>query len=277
MRTTLKRGVGRGAGLNGKNGHAVLPPTAVSSVVRYRGRRTPRTGLGSARPDPARRRCSRVVAVGLAVAGGAVLWFHESLSDVRAHSVDVKVAQKQLNVTLPGHAAIALVIGYDQRAGAEYSNISRSDTVMLVRADPATNTISLLSIPRDLGVPIYCPKWGGDQPRRRPGQPGVRGLRLSRDARHGQALHGPPDQLPRQGQLPRLQGARGQDRRDLARRRPSLLPRQQRHGRRELREHQPPAGLPAADGRSRRSTSSATATPTTTTTASRASSSSCGR
>ena len=60
----------------------------------------------------------------------------------------------------PGHAAIALVIGYDVRKGKEFSDVSRSDTVMLIRADPVTNTISLLSIPRDLGVPIYCPKNG---------------------------------------------------------------------------------------------------------------------
>jgi hypothetical protein len=32
MRTTLKRGVGRGAGLNG-NGHAVFPPGPVSPVA----------------------------------------------------------------------------------------------------------------------------------------------------------------------------------------------------------------------------------------------------
>src|SRR5215472_1189412 len=36
--------------------------------------------------------------------------------------------------------------------------IERSEIVLV--ADPATNTISLLSIPRDLGVPIYCPKNG---------------------------------------------------------------------------------------------------------------------
>ena len=29
---------------------------------------------------------------------------------------------------------------------------------MLVRADPSTKTISLLSFPRDLDVPIYCPR-----------------------------------------------------------------------------------------------------------------------
>src|SRR5947208_1137381 len=45
MRTTLKRGVGRGAELNG-NGHAVYPPAAVSAVARYEQPLRPgRTGL----------------------------------------------------------------------------------------------------------------------------------------------------------------------------------------------------------------------------------------
>ena len=99
MRTTLKRGVGRGAGLNGENGHAVLPPTAVSSVSRYRvPPEKPRTGLGLLGRILLVTLLT-VVGVGLAVAGGAVLWYHESLSDIRPHSVDVKVAQKELNVT----------------------------------------------------------------------------------------------------------------------------------------------------------------------------------
>ena len=34
MRTTLKKGIGRGAGANG-NGRAVLPPGALSPVIRY--------------------------------------------------------------------------------------------------------------------------------------------------------------------------------------------------------------------------------------------------
>ena len=160
MRTTLKRGVGRGAAPNGANGHATFPPSVVSSVVRYRQPPPPkRSGLGLV---------GRVmlgllltlIALGLAVAGGALLYVHETISDVRAHSVGVKIAQKELDVSRPGHAAIALVIGYDQRLGVDYSNVSRSDTVMLIRADPVTNTITLLSIPRDLGVPIYCPKNG---------------------------------------------------------------------------------------------------------------------
>ena len=180
MRTTLKRGVGRGADLNGQNGHAVFPPAAVSSVGRYRQPPTARAHAASA--------CSArillgvlllVLAIGLAAAGGALLWFHESISAVRAHSPDVKIAQKQLHVSLPGHAAIALVIGYDQRAGTDYSDVSRSDTVMLIRADPATNTISLLSIPRDLGVPIYCPKSGPTSLGVAEDQPGLRRLRGS--------------------------------------------------------------------------------------------------
>src|SRR5579871_4716444 len=143
MRTTLKRGVGRGAGLNGKNGHAVFPPSSVSTVVRYQQPPRRRTGFGL---------FSRIIAgtlltvVGLALAagGGAYLWYHHTVSSLKAHSTGVKIAQKELDVTLPGHAAIALVVGYDQRAGVAYSSVSRSDTVMLIRADPQTKTITLL-------------------------------------------------------------------------------------------------------------------------------------
>ncbi len=157
MRTTLKRGVGRGAGLNGKNGHAVFPPSAVSTVVRYRQPPRKRTGIGLFGRILLGTLLT-VVGLALAVGGGAYLWYHHTVSSLEAHSTGVKIAQKELDVTLPGHAAIALVVGYDQRAGAAYSTVSRSDTVMLVRADPQTKTITLLSVPRDLGVPIYCPK-----------------------------------------------------------------------------------------------------------------------
>src|SRR5579885_3067963 len=116
MRTTLKRGVGRGAELNG-NGHAVLPPATATAVTRYeQPPPPPRTGLRLVR------RILLVVllvalSLGLAAAGGLYLWFHQSVSAIRAHSTDVKRAQKQLDVTLPGHAAIALIVGYDFRVG----------------------------------------------------------------------------------------------------------------------------------------------------------------
>jgi LCP family protein required for cell wall assembly len=155
MRTTLKRGVGRGAGLNG-NGRVVLPPSALSTVTHYEQPPPPRrSGIGL---------IGRILlftllallAIGVGAAGGAYLYFHQSVATVRAHTPDVVRAEKSLDIPVAHHAAIALVIGYDHRAGTSSSDPSRSDTIMLIRADPVTKSISLLSFPRDLGVPIYC-------------------------------------------------------------------------------------------------------------------------
>ena len=46
------------------------------------------------------------------------------------------------------------MIGYDRRADEAKGTPSRSDTLMLVRADPDEKTISMLSFPRDLQVEI---------------------------------------------------------------------------------------------------------------------------
>jgi len=155
MRTTLKRGVGRGAGANG-NGNAVFPPGTVSAVTRYRQPPPPATtGFGIFK---------RILLVTLVVisalicgtAGGAYLYTHQVVVRLQAHTPAVRVAQKALAVPTADRAAIALVIGYDHRKGSESGNPSLSDTLMLIRADPQTNTISLLSFPRDLQVPIYC-------------------------------------------------------------------------------------------------------------------------
>lgn len=164
MRTTLKRGVGRGASHNG-NGKAVFPPGSPNpvTVTRYR------------QPEPAGSSAMglfwRILLVTLlaisslviAIAGGAYLYFHQSVASVRAHTASVVRASKTLDVPLPNHAAIALIIGYDHRAGIESNHPSLSDTLMLVRADPVTDTISLLSFPRDLEVPIYCPRSKNDE------------------------------------------------------------------------------------------------------------------
>ena len=154
MRTTLKRGVGRGA-RNG-NGKPVLPPGPLSPVSIYR-----------QPPPPARSRvrlAARIAGwLGLAslvfvvgAAGGAYLYVHESVAAVAAKTPEVKRAARQLDVPLPGQPAVALVIGYDHRPEDGDDAPSRSDTLMLVRADPATDSISLLSFPRDMSVPIHC-------------------------------------------------------------------------------------------------------------------------
>ncbi len=154
MRTTLKRGVGRGAGANG-NGRAVFPPGAISAVTRYRQPPPPRnTGLGLLRRILVATLLV-VTSLGLAVGGGSYLYFHQAVATVRAHTPEVVKASKSLDIPVAHSAAIALVIGYDHRKG-DGNSPSRSDTIMLVRADPQTKTISLLSFPRDLEVPIYC-------------------------------------------------------------------------------------------------------------------------
>jgi LCP family protein required for cell wall assembly len=160
MRTTLKRGIGRGAGVDG-NGRAVLPPATTTPMTLYRQpERRRRTGL---------QLLGRillwlliaVLVVAAGLLGGAYLYFHEQVKAVQAHTPDVIRAEKGLDVPQAGKPATALIIGYDHRAGPESSLPSRSDTIMLVRADPIDKTVSLMSLPRDLLVPIYC----------RPGQP----------------------------------------------------------------------------------------------------------
>jgi LCP family protein required for cell wall assembly len=159
MRTTLKRGVGRGAGANG-NGKAVFPPgptpATVREVTRYRQPPPPAaSGLGLFR------RILLITLLGvtsliLGAAGGGYLYTHQIVAGLRAHTPSVVKASKALDVPVANRAAIALVIGYDHRAGVESNRPSLSDTLMLIRADPLTKSISLLSFPRDLSVPIYC-------------------------------------------------------------------------------------------------------------------------
>jgi len=153
VRTTLKRGIGRTAAVNG-DGRAVLPPGVLSPVKRYRQPERKRGAL---------RTVGRIlffllaacVAVVLGIAGGTYLWAVESVAATSPQE-EVKVASRRLNIPLPNQPKVALVIGYDHRP--EDGNApSRSDTLMLLRADPDGNTLSLLSFPRDLIVDIRCP------------------------------------------------------------------------------------------------------------------------
>src|SRR5690349_5827835 len=159
MRTTLKRGIGRVNGLNG-NGHSALPP-AFGPIVRYR------------QPDPPRRSVVgtilrgfgwlvlAIVVVASGAAGGLYLYGHESLHAVSAHTKQLKRTETNGDLKVPDASkpAIALVAGYDVRGAPNGPNPyagSNSDTLMLMRADPTNNTLSLLSFPRDLWVNIYC-------------------------------------------------------------------------------------------------------------------------
>ncbi len=157
MRTTLKRGIGRGAAVNG-NGHAVLPPGSLTPVTLYRQPPPPQRGVAARVGRFFLWAGAMLAVVVVGVVGGFYLWAHESVALLRPTSAEGQQTQARLDP--PKSAATALVLGYDHRAG-DGSSPSRSDTMMLIRADPVTNTISMLSFPRDLQVPLYCPGKGG--------------------------------------------------------------------------------------------------------------------
>jgi LCP family protein required for cell wall assembly len=159
MKTTLKRGVGRTAEADG-NGRATLPPDVLTPITHYR--------------QPARRRSvlgiigrilfflvAATISLGTGVAGGYWLEGEQTVLDINERSLkdpQVRKAAKKLGIAIPGRPAIAMVVGQDFRRWAKDDERGgRADTVMLLRADPNQNTLSILSFPRDLMVEIHCP------------------------------------------------------------------------------------------------------------------------
>ena len=101
---------------------------------------------------------SGFLSIAVGFLGGAYLFFHESIQDIQAHTPELKIAQEKLDLPLPDAPAIALVIGIDQRKrGVDADGTARSDTLLLLRADPRQRALSMLSFPRDLLVQIQCP------------------------------------------------------------------------------------------------------------------------
>src|SRR5947207_15276512 len=140
MRTTLKRGIGRGAELNG-NGHAVLPPGGLTRFARYR--QPPRQGRGI------ERRLAGfffwlLVLVAMVVggaAGGLYLYGHDFASATAPHSRAMKRAAKRLDYAAPGKPAVALVLGTDHRY-IDGKPPGRADATRRSRTDPATHPVS---------------------------------------------------------------------------------------------------------------------------------------
>jgi LCP family protein required for cell wall assembly len=75
--------------------------------------------------------------------------------DQFAKDLSLNPAIKHANVTVanPGSPQTVLLIGSDHRAGEPF-NSAHTDTMMLVRMDPSSSTINVLSVPRDLKVEI---------------------------------------------------------------------------------------------------------------------------
>lgn len=134
-----------------------LPPGPSGPVAIYRQPEPPRRSRRSLALSILGWSVTVIVTCAVGVAGGAYLYLHETVAAVAPRSIDVKRAAKQLDLPIAGQPATALVIGYDHRASDGKGAPSRSDTLMLVRADPKAQTISLLSFPRDLRAEIVCP------------------------------------------------------------------------------------------------------------------------
>ncbi len=113
-------------------------------------------------PPPRRRRWVRVVLIVLAIMlaaalGAAATTFYVTKNEVEQlltpKTKQTKEAQKKLAPPLPGRPVNVLVMGSDHRSGTDVTD-KRSDTILLVRLDPKRKSISMLSFPRDLWVPI---------------------------------------------------------------------------------------------------------------------------
>jgi LCP family protein required for cell wall assembly len=133
-------------------------------------RKPPRSIYDTRRSKKRRPRWARVVLWTLGSLVATVLvaalvvgwWVHGLVDAVGNISHDVKDSQRYLhNLPTNSEPTIALVVGSDHRSGDGKGAPSRSDTLMLVRVDPRTKYISLLSLPRDLHVDI--PGFGTDK------------------------------------------------------------------------------------------------------------------
>jgi len=155
MRTTLKRRIGRWEPAAG-NGRGVSTPPTRSRISRYQQPAARwRVLRGAGRFLLNTLLFFAIVAGG--AAGGLYLWANEKIGQTGARSKDVIKSEEHLKAVVPNQPVIALVAGYDKRRGL-IGDPGRSDTLMLVRLDPrkGSQSISLLSFPRDLSVPLYC-------------------------------------------------------------------------------------------------------------------------
>lgn len=131
-------------------------------------------GGGPRKPKKRRSRTRRIIywtvgsvfTIVLAVAAAVGWWAYNDLQNLTSSNAAERQAATLLGKTDPAlsvadQPAIALIIGSDHRYTDGKGAPSRSDTLILVRVDPKTGLMSLLSLPRDLYVPI--PGYGSDK------------------------------------------------------------------------------------------------------------------
>jgi LCP family protein required for cell wall assembly len=159
MRTSKKGGRGGTWGVQA-SGEAVAPAPLLSSVSRYQPGASTRS-VGGQLLRGFGWFLLVVVVIGAGIGGGLYLYANESLNAINGATQGSGLSKTNpllKKLGNPSDPAVALIAGYDHRAGSGTNSYagSNSDTLMLLRANPKNNTLSLLSFPRDLNVPIYC-------------------------------------------------------------------------------------------------------------------------
>jgi polyisoprenyl-teichoic acid--peptidoglycan teichoic acid transferase len=150
----------------------VTIPDALSTVTTPPAMLSPSGGapLGSVPPEPPRRgwwsaKRFLLAAVGIVLlSGGATYAIARNevgkLVEAFHQNKPVKVAPHVLASTSRGAPETLLLVGNDERALTQYYHhavLPHSNEMLLVRIDPSKPTISMLSIPRELQVPITKP------------------------------------------------------------------------------------------------------------------------
>jgi LCP family protein required for cell wall assembly len=104
-----------------------------------------------------------IVVFAAASVGMAFGYLQRTVAQVskNAPTVVAKVRQELTSPKSAGDPVNILVLGSDRRANLGPTDTGRSDTLLLVRIDPRTKSISMLSVPRDLRVDI--PGYGTDR------------------------------------------------------------------------------------------------------------------
>jgi LCP family protein required for cell wall assembly len=94
-----------------------------------------------------------MVVTAAAVATAALRELDDILDPIRKPGrADIRIPE--LDTPPPGGPRTFMILGSDKREGADRFSPPRSDTILLARADPDTDAVTVMSIPRDLKVEI---------------------------------------------------------------------------------------------------------------------------
>lgn len=149
--------------------HPVGPPAAAKAPKTTKAAKAPKApvaakatnGNGNGVGEPPKRRiwwrflaASFVIVASMAAATSiSFLLFLQDIAQGLNDDESIGAARAQLDSVEGGDPQTILVLGSDKRSGTP-GDPGRSDTAMLLRVDPDKGFLSLMSLPRDLEVPI---------------------------------------------------------------------------------------------------------------------------